>query len=66
MAGFKKYEELSMPQFQKFVGWTSILYHQGKTPEEISSITKRPIEDIEKWLQIVKEADRAKEAKRKI
>lgn len=39
------------------LGRTDRLYHEGKTPEEIAEIVKRPVEKILEWIKIVKKAD---------
>lgn len=53
MAGFKNLPKKDI----RDLGRTSRLYHEGKTPEMIADIVKRPIEKILEWIEIVKKAD---------
>lgn len=39
------------------LGRTSGLYHEGKTPQEISEIVKYPLEKILEWIEIIKKSD---------
>lgn len=52
------YKDLSQNRFQLKLGQTSRLYHEGKTPEVIALIVKRPVEDVIDWIEnIIKVAD---------
>lgn len=55
MAGYPK---ISENRKVLLIGMTSKMYHAGRTPEEIASATKRPIEEINDWIEtIIKVAD---------
>lgn len=60
MAG---YPRLSECQRQRYLGWTSKLYREGKTPEEIATITKRHISEVNEWIELVKKADEIRSQK---
>lgn len=55
MAG---YPRISENRKVMLIGMASKMYHAGRTPEEIASATKRPIEEVNDWIEnIIKVAD---------
>lgn len=58
MAGYRNIlENMKNGPFLMKLGRTSCLYREGKTPEEISTIIKCPIEDVYRYIEIVKMAN---------
>lgn len=52
------YETESHRKDQLLLGETSKMYHDGKTPEEISLAIKQPIDRVLEGIELCKKADR--------